>query len=176
MCPVWVERACGRAGAGECGERGRASSYGERCPPAARLFLDRTHFSAEKSRGACARRRWGCSWPRLRRRGRRRVLLVGPASSAGARVRPTPQESVATLNFTTKKLVVARPRLKEVSLPLPYRPPLSRGWLDRVFYSYNNKKKVSTALKPKTWLQARETQSENAVHRMSAWPYVPNWN
>lgn len=45
-------------------------------------------------------------------------MLVGAASSAGARVRPTPQESVAALKFSTKKLVVARPRLEEVSLPL----------------------------------------------------------
>lgn len=87
-----------------------------------RLFLDRTHFSAEKTRGACARPRWGCSSRRLRRRGRHRVLLVGAASSRGARVRPSPQESVAALKFSTKKLVVARPRLKEVSLPLSLRP------------------------------------------------------
>lgn len=96
-----------------------------------RLFLDRTHFSAEKTRGACARRRWGCSWLRLRRRGRRRVLLVGPASSPGARVRPTPQESVATLKFSTKKLVVVRPRLKKVSFPLSTGLALFRGWLGR---------------------------------------------
>ncbi|KAJ2939467.1 hypothetical protein O0L34_g10898 [Tuta absoluta] len=94
--------------------RARRHTAARRRPPRL-LFLDRTHFSAEKTRGACARRRWGCSWRRLRRRGRRRVLLVGAASSAGTRVRPTPQESVATLNFSTKKLVVARPRLKKVS-------------------------------------------------------------
>lgn len=103
---------------GRSGSAGPRRSHAGRPLPAARLFLDRTHFSAEKTRGACARRRWGCSWLRLRRRGRRRVLLVGPASSAGARVRPTPQESVATLKFSTKKLVVARPRLKKVSFPL----------------------------------------------------------
>lgn len=103
-----------------------------------RLFLDRTHFSAEKTRGACARRRWGCSWLRLRRRGRRRVLLVGPASSPGARVRPTPQESVATLKFSTKKLVVARPRLKKVSFPLSTGLALFRGWLGREKLNNNN--------------------------------------
>ncbi|CAG9569898.1 unnamed protein product [Danaus chrysippus] len=90
--------------------------------PRHRLLLDRTHFSAEKSRGACARGRWGCSWSCLRRRGRRRVLLVGAASSAGARVRPTPQESVAALKFSTKKLVDARPRLKEVHIRFPSDP------------------------------------------------------
>lgn len=46
-------------------------------------------------------------------------MLVGAASSAGARVRPTPQETVATLKFSTKKLVVARPRLKKVRFPFP---------------------------------------------------------
>lgn len=49
-------------------------------------------------------------------------MLVGAASSRGARVRPSPQESVAALKFSTKKLVVVRPRLKEVSLPLSLRP------------------------------------------------------
>ena len=46
-------------------------------------------------------------------------MLVGAASSAGVRVRPTPQDTVATLKFSTKKLVVARPRLKEVRFRFP---------------------------------------------------------
>lgn len=50
-------------------------------------------------------------------------MLVGAASSAGARVRPTPQESVAAPKFSTKKLVVARPRLKVVfRFPAPAFP------------------------------------------------------
>lgn len=118
---VRAGRAFRKAAVGKA--RGARPLSVARSPP--RLFLDRSHFSAEKTRGARARRRrrWGCSWRRLRRRGRRRVLLVGAASSRGARVRPTPQESVATRKFSTKKLVVARPRLKVVPLfAFPFRP------------------------------------------------------
>ena len=46
-------------------------------------------------------------------------MLVGAASSPDARVRPAPQESVAALKFSTKKLVVARPRLEEVRFRFP---------------------------------------------------------
>ncbi|KAG7297133.1 hypothetical protein JYU34_020091 [Plutella xylostella] len=43
-----------------------------------------------------------------------RVLLVREPSSARARVVAPAPEDVATLKFSTKKLVVARPRLKKV--------------------------------------------------------------
>lgn len=80
---------------------------------ARRLFLSRTHFSAEKTRGARAQTVGMFLWT-SQATGAGRVLLVGAASLPRARVRPTPQETVATLKFSTKKLVVAHPRLEEV--------------------------------------------------------------
>lgn len=109
-----------------CAGRGaRAGSAGRHTaaapPPSRRLFLGRTHFSAEKTRGACARRRWGCSWLRLRRRGRTRVLLVGPTSSADARApRPARNRRDAQLYH------------QEVSR----RPPASQGGLVSAFHAF----------------------------------------
>lgn len=87
---------------------------------ARRLFLGRSHFSAEKTRGARAQP-VGMFLPTSKAAGAGRVLLVGAASSPRARVRPTPQETVATLKFSFKKLVVAHPRLEQ-DFPL-FREP-----------------------------------------------------
>lgn len=97
---------------GECVRMGIARRS-DRRRAARRLFLSRTHFSAEKTRGARAQTVGMFLWT-SQATGAGRVLLVGAASLPRARVRPTPQETVATLKFSTKKLVVAHPRLEEV--------------------------------------------------------------
>lgn len=91
--------------------RGRAAAHTGRRPPAGRrLFLDRTHFSAEKTQGARAIAGMFFAASKVAGAG---VLLVCAPSSANARVPPAPQDA-ATPKFSTKKLVVVRPLLKKV--------------------------------------------------------------
>lgn len=75
-------------------------------------------------------------------------MLVGAASSARARVRPTPQETVATLKFSTKKLVVAHPRLEEVF-------PLFRDNNIELFFSQAESPHVLVTVRPKLELMLK---------------------